>query len=73
MSRVSLKGAASRVGALVDVRADGAALALDLIPVATPITAQIVNFGSGTCWESRFEGGNVLRNANGEFRARTSS
>ena len=73
MSRVSLKGAAAMAGAMLDVRGDGAALPTDLFPIATPVTAQVVNLTTGTCWESRLEIANVRRNANGVFRAGTSN
>jgi outer membrane protein assembly factor BamB len=72
MSRVSLKGGAP-MRAMLDVRANGAALGENLFPIATPIRAQIVNFANGTCWESRFESTDVLRNGSGELRVKTSS
>jgi hypothetical protein len=39
--------------------------------VATPVTVQLVNFETGRCWRSRFEGGDVLTSDAGELKAKT--
>jgi hypothetical protein len=53
-----------------DVRANGARLAPEVFPLATPVTAQLVNFANGTCWESRFDSGDVRATNGNEFKAR---
>ena len=54
-----------------DVRANGARLSPGQFPLATPVTAQLVNLGNGTCWEGRFESGDVRSSNGNEFKART--
>jgi hypothetical protein len=68
-SRISVKSDASMRSAF-DVRANGARLAPQVFPLATPVTAQLVHFGNGACWESRFESGDVRATNLNEFKAR---
>jgi hypothetical protein len=68
-ARISVKSDASMRSSF-DVRANGARLAPEVFPLATPVTAQLVNFANGTCWESRFDSGDVRATNGNEFKAR---
>jgi hypothetical protein len=40
------------------------------LPLATPVTVQLVNGDTGLCWESSFEAGDIGKNEAGQFKAK---
>jgi hypothetical protein len=70
-SRVSVKSDAAMRSSF-DVRANGARFSPGQFPLTTPVTAQLVNRGNGTCWAGSFVGGDVRSSNGAEFKARTS-
>jgi hypothetical protein len=68
-SRISVKSDASMRSSF-DVRANGTRLSADVFPLATPVTAQLVNFRNGTCWERTFQSVDVRATNGNEFKAR---
>ena len=54
----------------IGVRAAGAAYFRSVFSVPTPVTAQLVNLDSGTCWQSAFTAGHVQRSDVQLFKAR---
>lgn len=69
ISAILLKGSA-RDRARAFVRGRGAAL-IDLpLPLAAPVTVQLVNDGDGLCWGAAFDAGAISRNDAGGFKAK---
>lgn len=72
MRRLALKsGEASKSS--IDVRSTAAAYDQTAFLIAAPVKAQLVNLGSGLCWESTFTASNVQTSDSRVFKARNGS
>jgi hypothetical protein len=55
------------------VKAKGAALAASPPPLDLPVTVQLHNSDTDLCWGATFDGTDVTRNEDGQFKARSQS
>jgi hypothetical protein len=60
-------------GAVIRVKATGPRRPSLALPLATPVTVQLVDLESGACWGRRFEAGDVRTSDEARFRAKTTS
>ena len=72
MQTVLLKGSDSD-RAKVLVKGKGTSLPDPSLPIALPLSVQLVNRDSGLCWQSTFLEGDVKRNEGGQFKAKGSN
>jgi hypothetical protein len=60
-------------GAVIRVKATGPRQPSLALPLAAPVTVQLVDLESGACWGRRFEAGDVRTSDEVRFRAKTTS
>ncbi len=68
--KVVLKGSTEYKAAAL-VKGKGANLPDPSLPLALPVTAQLVNSQTGICWEATYDTAQVKRNDSGQFKAVT--
>jgi hypothetical protein len=54
LQKVRIKIGTPSIGAQIQVRGKGSGIGNPALPVATPLTAQLVNLDNGKCWASSF-------------------
>jgi hypothetical protein len=54
----------------VQMKGKGAGLPDLPLPIAAPVTVQLVNGDNGICWGARYSGSELLKNETGRLKAK---